>query len=78
METIPMTKRVTMTLEGEDGNAFHLLGAFAHHARQQGWSREEIEAVRTEATAGDYDHLLQTLLRYVDHPGDAESEDADS
>ncbi len=73
----PMKKRVTMTLEGEDGNAFHLLGVFAHHARRQGWSREEIEAVRTEATAGDYDHLLQTLLRYVDDPGEAEGEEDD-
>ena len=73
-----MKKRVTMALEREDGNAFHLLGVFARHARQQGWSREEIEAVRTEATAGDYDHLLQTLLRYVDHPGEAEGEDFDS
>ena len=78
METSPMKKRVTLALEREDGNAFHLLGVFARHARQQGWSPEEIEAVRTEATAGDYDHLLQTLLRYVDPPHDAVSEDSDA
>jgi hypothetical protein len=65
------TKTVTMALEEQNGNAFHLLGAFAANARQQGWSSEEIEAVRNEAMADNYEHLLQTLMNYVEHPGNA-------
>jgi hypothetical protein len=61
-------KKVRMTLEGIDGNAFALLGAFTENAARQGWSQEEIEAVRREAMSGDYRHLLRTL---DDHTDDA-------
>ena len=64
METTT-TKRVRLDLIGLDGNAFSLLGAFQRAARQQGWTPAEIAAVRTEATAGDYNHLLCTLMAYT-------------
>lgn len=57
-------KKVTLQLEGLDGNAFALLGAFVAQARKEGWAKEETEAVVKEATAGDYQHLLAVL---VDH-----------
>lgn len=60
-----MTK-VRMSLEGLDGNAFSLLAAFTENATQQGWSKEAIDAVRQEAMAGDYGHLLQTLYDHTD------------
>jgi len=60
--------KVGMSLEGLDGNAFSLLGAFTERATQQGWSKEAIDEVRKEAMAGDYNHLLQTL---ADHTEDA-------
>ncbi len=63
-------KRVVFDLGTQNGNAFHLLGKFAHEARQAGWSKSEIESVRSEAMAGNYDHLLQTLIKYVEHPTD--------
>jgi hypothetical protein len=53
--------KVRLKLVGTDGNAFAILGAFQHAAREQGWSREEIKAVVDEATSGDYCHLLQTI-----------------
>jgi hypothetical protein len=59
-------QKVRMKLEGLDGNAFYLLGAFAAKAKQQGWNQEEIDAVREEATAGDYAHLLQTLIAHTE------------
>ncbi|APW58627.1 hypothetical protein [Paludisphaera borealis] len=59
-------KKVRMTLEGLDGNAFALLGAFTENATRQGWRDEEIEVVRREAMAGDYRHLLQTLAAHTD------------
>lgn len=58
-------KRVRMRLVGIDGNAFSVLGAFRRAARKQGWAPEEIEAVLKEATDGDYNHLLATILKYV-------------
>lgn len=58
--------KVSLTLEGRDGNAFALLGAFQRQARLERWDKDEISAVITEATSGDYDHLLQTLIRYTE------------
>lgn len=66
------TKKVSLTLVGLDGNAFALLGAFQRAARKQGWKPEEIKAVMDEATSGDYDHLLQTL---IEHTEETEEED---
>lgn len=60
--------KVILKLEGLDGNAFNLLGAFRLAAKRQGWSQEEISAVCAEAMAGNYDHLLQTLIKHTE-PG---------
>lgn len=59
-------KKVRMRLVGKDGNAFFLLGAFTHAARRQKWTEAEIKSVCDEATSGDYDHLLQTLMRFTE------------
>lgn len=48
---------------GTDGNAFALLGKAFKIARQNGMDWDKI---RTEATNGDYDHLLQTLMKYFE------------
>jgi hypothetical protein len=65
--------KVILKLEGLDGNAFNLIGTFRLAAKRQGWSQEEISAVCAEATAGNYDHLLQTLVKYTEPPTDAEA-----
>lgn len=67
--------KVRMKLEGSNGNAFNLLGTFAVNARLQGWSEAAIDAVRQEAMAGDYDHLLQTLIAHTDRPDEGEAGD---
>lgn len=61
-----MDKKIKLELVGLDGNAFSLMGAFSREARRQGWTKEEIDTVLTECTAGDYDHLLQTLISYTE------------
>lgn len=58
-------KKITLELEGLDGNAFAILGAFRTQARREGWTKEEIENFTKEAMAGDYDHLLQTVIKYI-------------
>ena len=56
---------VNLDLAGVDGNAFSIMGAFSKQARREGWSKEAIDKVIAEATAGDYDHLLQTIISYT-------------
>lgn len=60
-----LNKTVEMTLDGVNGNAFALMGAFKKEARNQGWSKEEIDVVLEECMTGDYDHLLCTLMEYI-------------
>lgn len=56
-----------LKLSGVDGNAFMLLGVAARTARSSGYySEAEWTAIEKEATAGDYDHLLQTLMQYFE------------
>jgi len=52
-------------LVGEDGNAFAILGR-VRRALERAGMEEEAKAFTEEATAGDYDHLLQTALKYVE------------
>ena len=59
-------KKVKLDLCGIDGNAFAILGKFARQAKRQGWSQDEIQAVFDEAQSGDYDHLLQTIMKYTE------------
>jgi hypothetical protein len=57
---------VYVKMVGEDGNAFGIMGRCIRAARMAGLSTEQIDEFLAEATAGDYDHLLQTCLRYFD------------
>jgi hypothetical protein len=55
-----------LALVGEDGNAFFILGRAQRAARRAGWDQETIKAVMDEATSGDYNYLLATMMRYFD------------
>jgi len=56
---------VEVCLVGEDGNAFAILGRVQRALRHAGVPKEERDAFMQEATSGDYEHLLQTCLRWV-------------
>jgi len=43
-----------LKLVGLDGNAFSLLGHFRAQATKEGWPKEEVDKVLTEARSGDY------------------------
>lgn len=58
------TKKVPLKLEGMDGNAFFILGAWKKSARKSGWSEEEIKSVVDDAKSGDFDHLLSVIMRH--------------
>lgn len=57
---------VTVTLVGDDGNAFAILGKVSKALRNAGATREEVDTYVDEATAGDYDNLLRTTMRWVE------------
>lgn len=65
-----MTKRITLALEGCDGNAFALLAAFNRQARREGWTPDDIQAVLSSAKSGDYDNLLRVLMEHCESPDD--------
>lgn len=57
---------IEVQLLGEDGNTFAILASCARAGREAGLDRDELARFRKEATSGDYDHLLQTALRWFD------------
>lgn len=57
---------VRVQLVGADGNAFAILGRVQQALRVAGVSEDEVAAFFAEATAGDYDHLLATAMRWVE------------
>lgn len=56
---------IVVRLTGEDGNAFAVLGRVQRAMRAGGVPAEEVELFMAEATAGDYDALLGTVMRWV-------------
>jgi hypothetical protein len=58
--------KVKVKLIGEDGNAFAIIGAVRKAMKRGGCTPEQVEEFQKEATAGDYNHLLQTAMRFVD------------
>lgn len=58
-------KKVKLKLVELDGNAFSLLGAFQRQARKEKWTKEEIDEVISDATSGNYDHLLRVLIAHT-------------
>lgn len=53
-------------LAGEDGNAFSIIARVKKALRKAGYPEEHIEKFTEEATAGDYNNLLQVCCKYVD------------
>jgi hypothetical protein len=54
-------------LLGENGNAYSIMARVGKALRKTGWSDRAVDAVHVLMKAGDYDHLLQTAMRFQ-HP----------
>lgn len=63
-EPITDTIFVMPDLSGPSGNAFVLLGMAKHAFRQDGVDQKVVDEFYADATSGDYEHLLDTILRY--------------
>lgn len=57
---------VKVVLLGDDGNAASIIGGVSRALRRAQVSDEVIAQFRSEATAGDYDNVIQTAMRWVD------------
>jgi hypothetical protein len=57
---------VTVQLSGEDGNSLFIIGRCRHAARKAGVLNSEIEKFCEEAMSGDYDHVLQTCMKWFE------------
>lgn len=60
----PKHPDITIPMIGEDGNAFAILGRVHREMRRAGLGQTERDAFTKEATAGDYNDLLQTVMRW--------------
>lgn len=77
---MPITK-ISVNLAGIDGNAFSIMGAVSSALKKSG-HKGLAKQFMDEATSGDYNHLLQVVMTYVEvvwgENIDQEEEDADS
>jgi hypothetical protein len=63
--TGPKFPDVQVQLTGEDGNAFFIIGRVSQALRRAGHG-EVIQEFQNEAMSGDYNHVLQTVMRWVE------------
>lgn len=61
---VTLHPEISVQLSGRDGNSFMVLGLCQKAARRAGLPEAEIEAFAEEATKGDYDHLIQTAMKW--------------
>jgi hypothetical protein len=71
--------KISVPMVGEDGNAFAILGRVKRIMRRAGLPDSEWETFHTEATSGDYDNVLMTVMKWfeVDADLDEDYEDED-
>jgi hypothetical protein len=61
----PKYPNITVRLSGTDGNVFAILGKVQSALKKSGVSKEEYDRFFDEATSGDYDHAIQTCMKWV-------------
>lgn len=62
----PKYPNITVKLVGTDGNAWAILAKVRRALRQGGASEDVLSEFMHEACSGDYDHLLQTCMKWVE------------
>lgn len=58
-------KRPRVKLIGTDGNAFAIIGKVSQTLKKAGL-RDRVKEFQEEATSGDYNHLLNTAMKYCE------------
>lgn len=58
--------KIKVKLTGQNGNAFNLIGLVRAALRKANVPYDDVDRFCTEAMSGDYDHVLQTCMKWVD------------
>ena len=66
MTNIEELPKPEVTLIGEDGNAFAIIGACTKALRRAGWNTDQVGVFQEEAMSGDYNKVLQIAMKYLD------------
>ncbi len=62
----PKYPDIKVKITKQNGNVYFLLGIMIRALQKGGLAKPEIEAFQEEALSGDYDHFLQTAMKWVD------------
>lgn len=57
---------IIIPMVGEDGNAFSILGRCLKAMRKANLEQSERDKFQEEATSGNYDHLVQTVMKWFE------------
>jgi len=63
--TNPKYPHVHFSLSDSDGNSMVIIGGVRKALRRAGVASDIIESFSTEAMSGNYDHVLQTCMKWV-------------
>lgn len=63
--TGPKYPDIEVTLTGQDGNAYNIMGLVSRALRNNGVPKKEIDEYHQESMSGDYDNLLRTAMAWV-------------
>jgi hypothetical protein len=58
-------EKPTVKLTENDGNAFAVMGQVQRALKKAGYPKEEVEKYLEESMTGDYNHLLQVAMKWV-------------
>ena len=61
---MPKYPNIKVKIIGANGNAFTIIGKCVNAAKRAKVSSEEITLFKDEALGGDYNHLLQTCMKW--------------
>ena len=64
--TKPKYPNIKVKLTGKDGNAFAVMGRVTKALQRNGVSKVIQNEFFLDASSGNYDHVLQTAMKYVD------------
>ena len=59
-------KKKNYSLVGVDGNAFAVMGYVRNAMRESGMSKQQIDEYMSDATSGDYNHLLNVSAHMIE------------
>jgi len=66
---------ILVDIVGGDGNAFAIMGKVTNALKLNHISSEEIDNFRNEAMSGDYNHLLVTVMNWINVGSPEDDED---